>query len=68
MNGRGQQKSACVKPKDLADVYLIGHKRVYVCVQNQIRFSEIASLPVHSHDADMQSDHTSGDVKVMRKG
>ena len=67
MNGRGQQKSACVKPKDLADEHLIGHKRVYACVQNQIRFSERASLPIHSHDADMQSDHTSGYEKVMRK-
>ena len=51
VNGRGQQKSACVKPKDLADVNLIGHKRVYACVQNQIRISEGASLPIHSHSA-----------------
>ena len=63
VNGRGQQKSACVKPKDLADVNLIGHKRVYACVQNESRFPE--SLPANSQSqCSVQSDHTSGQWKV----
>ena len=67
VNGRGQQKSACVKPKDLADAYLIGHKRVYACVQNQTKISEW-SLPANSQSqCSVQSDHTSGDEKVIRK-